>query len=326
MEKQISFIQIEKDNAAHFEMASNLWVPFIREVNEHDGTCQSEEQITDGLKKRISIQGCRKDMHFEIAFVNGEPFGIAMFAIDLGTVYGLLEKGYGTIMGFYVHPEYRRKGLGTLFSRHIEATLYSDGAGKMYICPDSVTGEPFWKSNGYIDSGKMDPDDKKPIFIKEITGLTDFANCQMIPLAKDAALEISQWEYEKPYDAYNFKEHPNGYLFKESTWGTEQFCLVGNGKIIGQVSCQFEEADLWVGWSMAPQLCGKGNGAAFVKKCVRELRYIKGHAGRIVLRVAAWNQRAIRAYQKAGFVYVETIQDEIACSNHREDFWVMELR
>ena len=40
--------------------------------------------ITNGLKKRISIQGCRKDMHFEIALVNGYPFGIAMFAIDLG--------------------------------------------------------------------------------------------------------------------------------------------------------------------------------------------------------------------------------------------------
>lgn len=44
-----------------------------------------------------------------------------------------------------------------------------------------------------------------------------------------------------------------------------------------------------------------------------------------MLRVAAWNKRAILAYQKAGFVYVETIQDEIAYSNHMEDFWVMEL-
>ena len=46
--------------------------------------------------------------------------------------------------------------------------IYSDGARRMYICPDSVTGEPFWKSNGYTDSGKIDPDDKKPIYIKEI--------------------------------------------------------------------------------------------------------------------------------------------------------------
>lgn len=325
MEKQISFIQIEKDNAAHFEMASKLWIPFIEECNEHDGTYQSEEKITKGLKKRIAIQGCRNDMHFEIALVNDEPFGIAMFAIDLGTVYGLLEKGYGTIMGFYIDPKFRRKGFGTLFSKHIEAILYSDGARKMYICPDLVTGEPFWKSNGYVDSGKIDPDDKKPIYIKEIIGTIDFLNCLLVPLRQYTASQISQWEYDKPYDVYNFKGALNGYLMKESTWGTKQFCLVDNSKIIGQVSCQFEGTDLWVGWSMAPQLCGKGNGATFVKKCVKELRRIKGHTGRILLRVAAWNRRAIRAYQKAGFNYVETIQDEIAYSNHMEDFWVMEL-
>ena len=320
MKKQIDFIQIERDNAEFLEMASKLWIPFIKEVNEYDGIYQSDEQITNGLKKRISIQGCRKDMHFEIAYANKEPFGIAMFAIDFETVYGLLEKGYGTIMGLYIHPKFRRKGLGTLFNKHIEATLSCDGARKMYICPDSVIGEPFWKLNGYTDSGKIDPDDKKPIYIKEISSLIDFTDCQMIPLTQDAALEIGQWEYEKPYDVYGFKEHPNGYLMDESTWGTEQFCLVDNDKIIGQVSCQFDGADLWVGWSMTPQVCGKGNGAAFVAKCVKELRHIKGHTGRIVLRVAAWNQRAIHAYQKAGFNYVETIQDEIAYSNHLEDF------
>lgn len=173
MEKQITFIQIEKDHAAHFEMASKLWIPFIQEVNEHDGTYESEEQIADGLKKRISVQGSRKDMHFEIACVDGTPFGIAMFAIDLGTVYGLLEKGYGTIMGFYVDPQFRHKGLRTLFSRHTEAVLYSDGAKKIYLCPDSVTGKPFWEANGYADSGKIDPDNQKPIYIKEVTGPMD---------------------------------------------------------------------------------------------------------------------------------------------------------
>lgn len=42
-------------------------------MNEHDGTYETEEQIIDGLEKRIVI-------------ANGELFGIAMFAIDLGTV------------------------------------------------------------------------------------------------------------------------------------------------------------------------------------------------------------------------------------------------
>ena len=169
MENQISFIQIEKENEKHFEMAAKLWIPFIREVQEHDGRYESEEKIIEGLKKRISIQGSRKDMHFEIAIVDGEPVGIAMFAIDLGTVYGLLKKGYGTIMGFYICPDFRRKGLGTILSRHIETVLCNDGAENMYICPDAVTGEPFWKANGYHNSGKIDPDDKKPIYIKELS-------------------------------------------------------------------------------------------------------------------------------------------------------------
>jgi len=76
---------------------------------------------------------------------------------------------------------------------------------------------------------------------------------------------------------------------------------------------------------MAPEFTGQGNGAAFVERCVHEIRRVKGHTGRILLRVSARNKRAIKAYQKAGFRYVETIQDEIAFSGLMEDFWVMEL-
>ena len=143
------------------------------------------------------------------------------------------------------------------------------------------------------------------------------------PMSAAAAAEISQWEYDAPFQAYSFRGQHDGYLLDASTWGTEQFCLVDGKTILGQVACQYEGDDLWVGWSMAPELCGKGGGAAFVEKCVRELRAVKGHTGRMLLRVAAWNRRAVRAYQKAGFVYVETIQDEIAYSGHMEDFWVM---
>lgn len=323
MENQISFIQIEKDNAAHYEAAQKLWVPFIREINLHEGTHQTDEQIIDGFRKRIAVQGCRKNMHFELALMDGVSFGIAMFAIDLGTVYGLLEKGCGTIMGFYIHPDYRRKGLGTIFSKHIETVLCNAGATKMYICPDAVTGEPFWKANGYEDSGKIDPDEQKPIYIKQVQ--PDFANGCLIPLVSDIANEIAQWEYEAPYEAYSFKGCPNEYLLDESTWGVEQFCMVDNGVLLGQVACQYEGDTLWIGWSMAPLLCGKGNGAAFVDRCVKELRRVKLHTGRMLLRVSARNRRAIKAYQKAGFQYVETIRDEIAYSDHIEDFWVMAL-
>lgn len=164
---RLNYVQLYKEDEARFSIASSLWVPFIEEVNEHDGTLQTKEQILDGLRKRIAIQGTRADMHFEVAFLNDIAIGIAMFAVDLGTVYGLLEKGHGTVMGFYIHPNYRRMGYGREFLSHIEDTLRADGASKFYICPDSVTGVPFWNSIGFEDSGLMDPDDHKPIYIKK---------------------------------------------------------------------------------------------------------------------------------------------------------------
>ncbi len=151
----------------------------------------------------------------------------------------------------------------------------------------------------------------------------NFASSVLKPLTLDTAHIIAQWEYEAPYDAYSFKGSPNDYLLDETTWGTEQFYLTESGIILGQVACQVEGEDLWVGWSMAPTLCGKGYGAVFVKRCIAELRRIKAHQGRVLLRVSARNQRAIKAYQHAGFRYVETIQDEIAYTDNIEDFWVM---
>ena len=163
---ELKYMQLYKENHNLCTIAQELWVDFIKEVNGNDGKKQTKEQILDGFYKRVSIQGSRNNMHFEVMFLNRTPIGIAMFAIDLGTVYGLLEKGYGTVMGFYIHPNYRRMGCGRAFWEHIESVLRSDGASKFYICPDSVTGVPFWTSMGFEDSRLVDPDDKKAIFIK----------------------------------------------------------------------------------------------------------------------------------------------------------------
>lgn len=164
---ELKFIQLKKGSEELLCMAKEVWLPFIHEVNEHDGTKQTDDDIITGLKKRIDIQGVRKDMHFEIALLNDEVIGIAMFAIDLGTVYGLLDQpGYGTVMGFYIKPNHRRKGFGSMFFEHIQAVIKKDGAAKMYVCPDPVTGIPFWRTMGFADSGKLDPDDKKMIYIK----------------------------------------------------------------------------------------------------------------------------------------------------------------
>ena len=125
--QKLSFVQIEKGNNYHYKLAERLWIPFSEELNEHEGISETKEEIIHDLTRRINIQGCRKNMHFELLLLDDIPVGIAMFAIDTGTVYGLLESGYGVITGFYIHPDYRRKGYGRTFFEHIKTPCCCDG-------------------------------------------------------------------------------------------------------------------------------------------------------------------------------------------------------
>lgn len=150
-----------------------------------------------------------------------------------------------------------------------------------------------------------------------------FTNCKVSPLSEQYVSQICRWTYDPPYEEYSYLGYPTDWLMDRSTWGTEQFCMVSGETPIAHLACQFEGEDLWIGWSLAPALCGQGNGAAFVAVCVQRIIEQKAPSGRILLRVAARNKRAIKAYQKAGFTYLETIQDEIAYTDHLEDFWVM---
>lgn len=154
----------------------------------------------------------------------------------------------------------------------------------------------------------------------------DYSLCHLVPLNFESANTISNWKYDPPYSAYSFKGHSNEYLKRKENWGKEQFCMVLENEIIAQVACQQMDGEVWVGWSLNPALCGGGEGHYFVLRCLEELQKIlKLHRGQtILLRVAEANQRAIRAYQKAGFIYRETIWDEIAYSNVAEPFWIME--
>ncbi|MDD5190706.1 MAG: GNAT family N-acetyltransferase, partial [Dehalococcoidales bacterium] len=76
--------------------------------------------------------------------------------------------GYGFIMGYYISPNYRRRGFGREMFAHILQVFRAHGAEFIYLSPDPVTGEPFWSAMGFKNTGKMDPDDKLPIYIKDI--------------------------------------------------------------------------------------------------------------------------------------------------------------
>ena len=72
-------------------------------------------------------------------------------------------------MEFYIIPDFRRKGYGRTLYEHIENVLINDGAQHMCLTANLVTGKPFWVAMGFHDTGKVDPDNKLPIFIKQLS-------------------------------------------------------------------------------------------------------------------------------------------------------------
>ena len=247
--------------------------------------------------------------------------------IDIGFSQAVIyetEDGKCFILEFCIYPEYRGNGTGTRCAKAVLLWAKENGA---LFAELNNGGDPrrrnFWNRIGFEDNGE----DEWGVPLMRLTNACfSILNSFLQPLAEFTAGQIANWKYEAPYDAYSFKGDQDDYLLDESTWGTEQFCLMDGETVIGQVACQFEGSDLWVGLSMNPAMVGKGYGGAFVRKCVEEIRRAKKHTGRLLLRVAAWNKRAIKAYQRAGFTYLETIQDEIAYSGKTEDFWVMSIQ
>lgn len=165
----LTYIQV-KNESEDINLLKPLWISYMREIymGDPDVEILPDHEIADWLTGRVRIQGQRDTMHFERIYEKDILIGFAMYAIDLGGIKGILEAGYGYIMELYIVPDYRRKGMGSQVFQYIENILKKDGTSKIYLTPDSASGIPFWRALGFMDSGKIDPDNKMPIYIREI--------------------------------------------------------------------------------------------------------------------------------------------------------------
>lgn len=134
--------------------------------------------------------------------------------------------------------------------------------------------------------------------------IINFDNCRLVSLNNEILEHIFSWRYDKPYNVYDL--YLNDYLKNSHLWGVEQFALVENENIIAFVSCNVIKNDMWVGWSLRPDLCGNGTGQDFVKKSIVELISLKKqYVKDVFLKVYNWNTRAIKVYKKVGFVHYD---------------------
>lgn len=158
----------------------------------------------------------------------------------------------------------------------------------------------------------------------------NFRNARFVPRLERHEEAISHWQYDGEYAFYNQTEpfsvaHPERIVEENSfVW------LDAAGELLGHVSYgpdgriptvegyDYSEDWLDIGLGLRPDLCGRGLGEAYVFACLRFARERYG-AERFRLSVAAFNKRAIRVYERAGF----RVECEVTNSVFRNKFYIM---
>jgi ribosomal-protein-alanine N-acetyltransferase len=125
---------------------------------------------------------------------------------------------------------------------------------------------------------------------------------------------VSDWHYDDVYSFYDMAadEDDLRIFMDTSNWQSIiRAVLNADDELIGWASFYTENDEFWLSLGLRPDLTGQGLGAEFVSECVRyAISHYSPSNYTIKLAVALFNQRAIKVYQRAGFVETgRTIRD-----------------
>ena len=117
------------------------------------------------------------------------------------------------------------------------------------------------------------------------------------------ASEIAAWRYPQPYDFYNWDRDADDLsdLLHPAGWGVKYFAADDEGGRLSGFFAFTEHDDVVeLGLGLRPDLTGHGLGGDYLETGLQFASTTfagRGHA----LAVAAFNQRAIAVYERAGF-------------------------
>ena len=132
-------------------------------------------------------------------------------------------------------------------------------------------------------------------------------------LTEEHAREIAEWRYEFPYEWYDTAADPRRVeLFANPARRDGLRAVVDDdGELIGFFNFVREGDEIRVGLGIRPDLTGRGLGAQFIDAGL-DYATEEWAPRRFRLWVAWWNERALRAYRRAGFEEVGRNEDERA--------------
>jgi ribosomal-protein-alanine N-acetyltransferase len=132
------------------------------------------------------------------------------------------------------------------------------------------------------------------------------------PMNEQDARAIAQWHYQDPYNFYDADQDPDDLaeLLDPQSWQEIYHSVLDeNDELLGFFTFNKHGNTVEIGLGLRPDLTGKGVGLEFVQAGLAFAQN-KYASTNFRLRVATFNKRAIRVYEKAGFhpvrVYMQT--------------------
>jgi [ribosomal protein S18]-alanine N-acetyltransferase len=122
------------------------------------------------------------------------------------------------------------------------------------------------------------------------------------PWSEKHAHAVAEWRYEPPYDFYDLASDPDdaAELFDRAHGSRYRAVLSADGELDAFWFFLPSHGEVEVGLGLRPDLTGRGLGTAFAEAALDYAR-AEWSPRRFVLHVAAWNDRAIRVYERLGF-------------------------
>ena len=145
---------------------------------------------------------------------------------------------------------------------------------------------------------------------------------------EEYAREVASWHYEGIYSFYDMAADKDDLkiLMNANNWRDMiKAVLDESGELTGWAAFNMENGEFWLSLGLRPDLTGRGLGEKFVSACAyNATSEHKSPKDAIKLHVAVFNQRAIKVYQRVGFVETKRLVRDTPVGSL--DFLEMETR
>lgn len=122
------------------------------------------------------------------------------------------------------------------------------------------------------------------------------------------ANDIANWHYDGVYSFYDVAADAHDLLIPMNWRDIIKAALNEDDELVGWASFYTENDEFWLSLYLRPDLTGQGLGEEFVSECVNyAISHYKLIKHTIKLAVALFNQRAIKVYQRVGFIETDKI-------------------